>query len=199
MNPYEVLGVPQGADEETIKKAYKELVKKYHPDQYANNPLSDLAEEKLKEINEAYDMLINQKGGRSQTGGGYSGSHSYGGNGSFAQIRQLIQSGRITEAEHLLDGMSDRSAEWNYLKGIVALQRGWFDRAIAHLNTAVQMEPGNFEYRNALSQLQQRTASYRNVGNAGGYGRSAECDCCTNLICADCCCECMGGDLISCC
>ena len=48
MNPYEVLGVPQGADEETIKKAYKELVKKYHPDQYANNPLSDLAEEKLK-------------------------------------------------------------------------------------------------------------------------------------------------------
>lgn len=63
MNPYEVLGVSENASEAEIKKAYKELVKKYHPDKYQNNPLSDLAEEKLQEINEAYDMLMRGKSG----------------------------------------------------------------------------------------------------------------------------------------
>ena len=58
MNPYEVLGVSENADEETIKKAYKELVKKYHPDRYINNPLADLAAEKMKEINKAYDLSL---------------------------------------------------------------------------------------------------------------------------------------------
>ena len=198
MNPYEVLGVPQGADEETIKKAYKELVKKYHPDQYANNPLSDLAEEKLKEINEAYHMLMNGKGGSANsTGSGY--NRSYGGSSGFANVRQLIQSGRITEAEQILDGMREQSAEWNFLKGMIAIQRGWFDRAVNYLNTAVRMDPQNLEYRSALAQLNQRVNTYRNVGDSNGYGRNTECDCCTKLICADCCCECMGGDLISCC
>lgn len=197
MNPYEVLGVPQGADEETIKKAYKDLVKKYHPDQYANNPLSDLAEEKLKEVNEAYHMLMNQKG--RSTSSGSSQYNSYSGNPGFANIRQLIQAGRITEAEQLLDSMTEQTAEWHYLKGIIAIQRGWFDRAVNHLNTAVRMDPQNFEYRNTLAQLNQRVNSYRNVGDMSGYGRNTECDCCTKLICADCCCECMGGDLISCC
>ena len=198
MNPYEVLGVPQGADEETIKKAYKELVKKYHPDKYANNPLADLAEEKLKEINEAYNMLTNNKGGSYQSSQSRQSSYS-GSDPSFANIRQLIQSGRITEAEQILDGMQQRSAEWNYLKGIIAIQRGWFDRAVSYLNTAVQMDPQNFEYRNTLAQLNQRVRTYRNVGDMNGYGRNTECDCCTKLVCADCCCECMGGDLISCC
>lgn len=56
-NPYEVLGISEGASEEEIKKAYREQVKKYHPDQYQDNPLSKLAEEKLREVNEAYEYL----------------------------------------------------------------------------------------------------------------------------------------------
>ena len=64
MNPYEVLGVPENASQEEIKKAYRELVRKYHPDQYQNNPLSELAQEKLKQINEAYDMLTKGGGAR---------------------------------------------------------------------------------------------------------------------------------------
>ena len=82
MNPYEVLGVSPDADEETIKRAYRELVKKYHPDRYVNNPLSDLAAEKIKKINKAYDMIMNDKttaSGRSYNNTSSSGSSSGGG------------------------------------------------------------------------------------------------------------------------
>lgn len=59
-DPYKILGVPKGADDEKIKAAYRELVHKYHPDKYANHPLSDFATEKMKEINDAYDRISNQ-------------------------------------------------------------------------------------------------------------------------------------------
>lgn len=85
-SPYEVLGVPFGADEATIKRAYKELVKKYHPDQYADSPLRDLASEKLQEVNQAYDTLMNElKNGRSAQWGSQQG---YGQQGSFGQKAQ---------------------------------------------------------------------------------------------------------------
>ena len=89
MNPYEVLGVSPDADEETIKKVYRDLIKKYHPDRYINNPLADLAAEKTKELNKAYDMIMNKSGGQRQNGTQSSGGGEYyrsaGGNSGFAQ------------------------------------------------------------------------------------------------------------------
>ena len=196
MNPYEVLGIPEGSDQETIKNAYRELAKKYHPDRYADNPLKELAEEKLKEINKAYDMLTGKAGGNNSA----RQQNTYsGGNGSFAQIRVMIQTGRVTEADAMLDGMSSRTAEWFYLKGLVALHRGWYDRALSFINTACSMEPNNMEYRSTLNNLRNRTASYTMYGNNQGYNNDCGGDCCTKLCIADCCCEMMGGDLISCC
>ena len=61
-DPYSVLGVSQNATDEEIKKAYREQARKYHPDNYVDNPLSDLAEEKMQEINEAYDEIIKKHG-----------------------------------------------------------------------------------------------------------------------------------------
>ena len=56
-NPYKVLGVNEGATNEEIRAAYLSLVKKYHPDKYTDPDMKQLANEKLKEINEAYDQL----------------------------------------------------------------------------------------------------------------------------------------------
>ena len=63
-DPYSVLGVNKNATDEEIKNAYRELARKYHPDNYQDNPLSELASEKMKEINEAYDAIINSRRGR---------------------------------------------------------------------------------------------------------------------------------------
>ena len=62
-DPYSVLGVSPNASDEEVKKAYRELARKYHPDNYQNNPLADLAEEKMKEINEAYETITKQRSG----------------------------------------------------------------------------------------------------------------------------------------
>lgn len=200
MNPYEVLGVSENADDETVKKAYRELVKKYHPDNYKDNPLADLANEKLQEVNEAYDMITK---GKSQGGSSYGNSYSYGSagaNSKFAYIRSLVQQRRLADADAELNRTNDGSAEWHYLKGCVCVSRGWHFEGIQHLQTAVQMDPNNMEYRNMLNSIGMRRNGYTQMGNNYGYQNNADmCNCCSNLICADCCCEMMGGDLISCC
>ncbi|KPU43603.1 chaperone protein DnaJ [Oxobacter pfennigii] len=207
-NPYEVLGINQGASEDEIKRAYRELVKKYHPDQYRDNPLSKLAEEKLKEINEAYDYLIKNKGtfheshDNNSTNGGYSNTNST--NGEFARIRILINSGNIVEAEKLLDASSLKNAEWHYLKGVINVKKGWYSEGYTYLQTAVSMDPNNFEYRAALNNLNRSTRTYTSRPYSGtqrgGYNDGPDmCTICQWLYCADCCCECMGGDFINCC
>lgn len=186
MNPYEVLGVKEGASEEEIKAAYKELVKKYHPDRYADNPLSDLAEDKMQEINEAYDMLM--KGGARS---------SYGGSGSadFMQVRRDIDMGNLDSAEAALNGISGRTAEWFFLKGVIASRKGWYDEATRNLQTACSMDPGNQEYQRHYASIANRGNMFRNQAQGRGYMNQSNDDfCCQALqcyICADCCCDCI--------
>lgn len=206
MNPYEVLGVKQGASQEEIKAAYRKLVKQYHPDQYGDNPLKDLAQEKLTEVNKAYDML---KNGGGSAGSGYNSSYSTNSNSSYnggysnnvagyAEIRRLIQMRNNIEAERRLNAMPNRDAEWHFLYGAVQLNKGWFDSALSNIEKACQMDPNNFEYRQSLNQLKMRAGGYANPYRTAQGGVDA-CTCCNNLICADCLCEMMGGDLIGCC
>lgn len=207
MNPYEVLGVKEGASEAEIKRAYHELVRKYHPDQFKDNPLAELAEEKLKQINEAYDMLMKGQGKsyRQSDSQDYSSSSAYGGydygnqQESYQRIVDYINMGDLINAERLLNNMSNRDAQWYYLRGVIAARRGRYGVAYDSFQTAVNMDPGNPVYRNALDQMMNAANSFRR----GVYDRRSDeeqlCQLCTALYCADCCCESMGGDCIPCC
>ncbi len=214
-DPYKVLGVTPNATDAQIKEAYRELAKKYHPDNYSGSPIADLANEKMQEVNEAYDTVMNERRQRKQgysAGADYSnpansGGYNYSGynntNSGYSDVRNLIMSGRIADAEQILNGVpvESRNAEWYFLKGTVLYKRGWIEEAYNHFVRACQMDPNNAEYRAAMNQAtNQRSGVYGgynpNVPNAGGC---TACDACSSLLCADCCCECMGGNLIPCC
>lgn len=212
MDPYKVLGVSPGASDEEIKRAYRDLARKYHPDNYVNNPLADLAQEKMKEINQAYDAIQKERsGGGSSSYGSYgnTGNQSYtgyrssssSGSTQYTAIRQMIMAGNLDGAEQALNQIAIHNAEWNFLMGSVALRRGWYDDARQYMETAVQMDPQNPEYRAAMNQMNQQGNFYRSNQNAysGGTPACSGCDICSSLLAADCCCECLGGDLIPCC
>ncbi len=217
-NPYEVLGVSQNATEEQIKAAYKELVKKYHPDKYINNPLANLAEEKMKEINEAYAEIQKKRSGgysagsygsssssrsSSNTGGSYNSYQNYQGaeSAKYLHVRSYINSRRFTDAQAVLSAIKDRDAEWYYLSAVTLSNLGWHDKAYQHIVTAVNMDPSNTEYKNAMNKMNYSNKMYREFSQTRGYSSSSPglCQICTCLCCGDTCCECMGGDLISCC
>jgi len=192
-DPYQVLGVNPNASDDEIKRAYRELARKYHPDNYQNNPLADLAEEKMKEINEAYDAVTKLRSGGSGTysssTSGYQGAYrqqSQSSDPTFARVRNLINSGNVDQAEQLLRGTNTRTAEWYFLAGSVAYRRGWLDEAMQNYQIAVRMDPNNMEYRQAYARMQQGGNVYRPAGYGSG-GMDAM-DCCTTMMCLNCLC-----------
>ena len=194
-DPYKVLGVDRTATDEEVKKAYRELAKKYHPDNYVGTPLADLAEEKMKEINEAYEAIQKERKAGAEAHRD-SGSHAYG-EERFREIRSYIAENNFYEAEVRLNSVpnAERSAEWYFLKGVVFRARGWYFEAAKYFEAANRMDPQNEEYRIAMESIRNYTSPRQNRGRR----EDAVCDACCTLMFLDCCCECCGGDLISCC
>ena len=196
-DPYSILGVSRSASDEEVKKAYRELARKYHPDNYVNNPLADLAQEKMKEINAAYDEIQRRRSGSGsghaaayQSYSGYQQQSTSSGNGAFRQVRLAINRNDLNVAEQLLAGISDHDAEWNFLKGTICYRRGWIDEARRYYQNACQMEPGNAEYRRALDHVENGSAAYRPEGydvySAGCGDNICSKVLCTYLLCNAC-------------
>ncbi len=210
-DPYKTLGVTRESTDAEIKKAYYALAKKYHPDNYQGSNVADLAEEKMKEINEAYAAIERERASGGGTAYDYqyddeqspssSSSSSFSSgkySATYRQIRMLVNERRYDRAISMLTAIpSDaRDAEWQYLYGCVLLGMGQYLEAVKYIETACYMQPENLEYARMRDTIRRQTSSY----STPYRNRDDDiCRVCQTLWCADCLCECMGGDLIPCC
>lgn len=202
-DPYKILGLTPQASNDEVKKAYRELSRKYHPDSYVDNPLSELAEEKFKEVQDAYNQIMQQREGSSGFTGGYgsNGSTYYNTSsqsnpGDFNLIIQYLNTRRYYEALNLLANMPNRTAHWYYCSAIGNAGIGNNIEASRHAEQALAMEPNNPDYIGLVNQLRWRNQRYQNNSYpSSSFGTG---NLCCDLWCADSLCECMGGDLCSC-
>ena len=198
-DPYQVLGVSRDASTEEIKKAYRTLSRKYHPDANINNPNKAEAEEKFKQVQQAYKQIMEEKEngtssyssqgsyGGSYGSGGYGGSYGnggYGGNyggynyGSSTEDAELraaanyLNNMRYQEAMRVLNNISRHNAQWYYLHAIANAGLGNNISAVQDAQTAVNMEPDNMQYRQLLSQHQGAGQWYTDMGQGYGYERA---------------------------
>lgn len=171
MNPYKILGVRPNASYDEIKAAYDNLVNTYSSSDSENFSDEFLAEDKLAEINNAYNTLNNER--------------------KYKEIRNLIENNQFINAETELNLISDKnSPEWNYLKGFVMLKKGWFQSGVTHLKTAAELNPNNQEYKDTLIHLTRkineikrnyaRYASANNSNNMNPCGGSNNNNMCGN-------------------
>lgn len=155
MNPYKILGVRPNASDEEIKSAYDNLVSIYSSQDSEDSDDEYLAEDKLTEINEAFNTLNNQN--------------------KYKEIRSLIENSQFITAETELNLISDKnSPEWNYLKGFVMLKKGWFQSGVTHLKTAAELNPNNPEYKDTLIHLNRKLVEIkRNYARAASTNSTA--------------------------
>ena len=200
-DPYSVLGVPSSASDDEVKKAYRELIRKYHPDSYVNNPLSDLAEEKFKEVQEAYDQIMKERDGGYQSGyGGYQNQQStYNHNAASQDDMQYqaaynyINGRQYQQALNVLSRMQNRNARWYYLSALANSGVGNNVKAQEDISEAVRLEPNNFQYQSLKQRLEGGTGWYQKQSTVYGRPDFSGQDwcmkmCLLNLLC-NCCCN----------
>ncbi len=195
-NPYDVLGVSPGATDEEIKKAYRALSRKYHPDANVNNPNREQAEERFKDIQQAYNQIMQEKqqGGSSFNGFGSTG---YGGYSRQAQNTPQMQAAAnylanrcYQEAMNVLNNITDHSARWYYYCAVANAGLGNNVTARECAEQAVRLEPSNIEYRQLMQQLNFDGTWYSSMGE--GYGRPYESFSrfCMSMVFMNMCCTC---------
>jgi curved DNA-binding protein CbpA len=180
MNPYQVLGVSRDASDDDIKRAYRSLSRKYHPDANVNNPNKKEAEEKFKEVQQAYDLIMKQRqqGTDSFGGFGYSYGNRHSQSGSYSGSQQnsnemqaawsYIMNGYYREAMNVLNSIdvSNRSGRWYYLAAIASEKLGNVMDARTYINRALEYEPSNFSYRQFRQHLDGGAMWYETRGAA---------------------------------
>ena len=203
-NAYEILGLPTNASMEQVESRYKELRAQYQRDRFLPGEEGEEACERLQQIEVAYRDILTSREEQNQ-------SRDFFDDNDYTQIQELISTGRLEEAQALLDERSVRDAEWHYIQSILFYKRNWFLESKKQLELACQMDPNNARYRQSLEKLtrilasntispdQMRTTSrptndnYSNMGAGNGTCTGSSCGDC--LLCNACCncMQCMGG------
>ncbi len=219
-DPYSVLGVSRDASDEEIKKAYRRLSRKYHPDANINNPNKDQAEEKFKEVQQAYEQIMKEREyGATGGGGGYDGGFGgFGGFGGYGQggprrteyqdeeqIRRqaaanYIQSGHYQEALNVLSSLGQKNGEWYYLSAMANMGLGNNVNALNDIREAVRLEPDNMQYKMLLQRLEGGGTWYQQRQDPFGGMPTAGNDFCMKLCLANiaCSCCCPGSGMVCC-
>ena len=177
-DPYSVLGVSRDASDEEIKKAYRKLSRKYHPDANINNPNKEQAEEKFKEVQQAYEQIMKEKEYGSSYGnaGGYYGGFTGRQNSTYQDEEAIrrqaaanyIQSRHFQEAMNVLSSLKQRNGEWYYLSAMANMGLGNNVNALEDIRTAVNLEPDNVQYRMLLQRMEGGGTWYQEQQNPFG-------------------------------
>lgn len=214
MDPYKVLGIPSSASDDEVKKAYRQMSRRYHPDANLNNPNKDQAEEKFKEVQQAYDQIMKERTGGytsgygGQSSQGYGQGQGFGGYGGGFGQRQYesgepieyqaaanyINAGHFQEALNVLNNISGRNAKWYYLSALANAGIGNNLNAKDFASRAAALEPNNFQYQQLKRQLESGGQWYQTMGSGyGGMPQNFDTSCCTQLCCMNmlcgCCCR----------
>lgn len=214
IDPYSVLGVDRTASDDEVKKAYRRLSRKYHPDANINNPDKDEAEDRFKEIQQAYQQIMDERQhGYSSSGGGYGPFEGYGygtsWNGANRQESEedihlraafnYIRTGHYEEALNVLNDIRERSALWYFYSASANSGLGNNVTALEHAEEAVRMEPDNMQYQMLLQRLRNGGMWYRQQQSGFGYPVNFDTSCCVKLCIANLLCNlCCGGGGLCC-
>lgn len=202
-DPYKLLGISRDATDDEIKKAYRTLSKKYHPDANVGSPHLAEYEEMFKKVQNAYDQIMDERkhGGASgsywqqaQGGfgggfGGYQNAYNANNNTDLQAALNFINSGHYQEAYNVLQRMEDRGADWYFLTGLSLWHLGNQIAAVENVKKACEMDPTNNQYRALLQQMQSGRMNYQRMQSPfGGPVGTCNPSCCCYLMLLNTCC-----------
>lgn len=214
-NPYLILELEQGATKEEVQEAYKRLKAKYSNLRFEEGEVGANAAKMMNKLDQAYEDCLMDIENREST-------EKFG--NQYGEVSSLIKEKKYDEAQDILDKCEVRDAEWHYMEAQIFYKRQWHSDAKAQLEIACDLDPENEKYKSTLNRLKKvmnrsedsfidddaKENTKKNHTRAGytnpqdfetGRAENSDacCNACSTLLCADCCCECMGGDLIPCC
>ena len=214
-DPFVILGIDKEATQNEIEEAYQTKKAELKSHLFDDGESGAEAARQLELLEAAYKDAMDATHDNAEISGE--------GTSMYEAVKKALMEHKVEDAQRELDAISYRGAEWHYMQSYIFYEKNWLNDSRKQLEIALQMDPNNEKYSKALNNLKKKmdgSKPYDREGSHGVYGSNSNpqytatnrtysqggadatdscCAACQALWCADCCCECMGGDLIRCC